>query len=65
MVRKAVVDEGAEPGLDGHVHLGDQVDRALLVDPDALSEAGHLHLARVENGLDGRGKPLRIVSHAA
>ena len=65
MLRKSFPDERPEHPFDLHIHLGDEIDRALFIDLNLLSESGHLQLAGPDDGLDGRGEEERIRHHSA
>ena len=52
VVGKPLGDHLAERALDFQVHLGYEIDRALLVDPQIATEARHLRLAGADHGLD-------------
>ena len=56
VIGKALGDQRAEHALDGEVDLGDEIDRALLVDLEIAAEARHLQLAGADDRLDGRGR---------
>ena len=61
--RKSLGDHLAEFTLDGQVHVGHEIDRALLVHPDVLSEVGHHPVAGAGDRFDGGGQQERIASH--
>ena len=50
----------AEHALDGDVDLGDEVDRAFLVDLEIAAELLHLQLAGADDRLDRRGEEQRV-----
>ena len=65
MVGEALRDHRAEPALDLDVDLGDEIDRAFLVDAEIAAEVFELDLSRLHDRFDGRGEQqrLRCVSH--
>ena len=60
MIGKPFGDERAEHPLDRDVDLGDEIDRALLVDAEARRRTRHLDVAGASDGLDGGGEKERI-----
>ena len=56
VIGKALGDQLAEHALDGDVDLGDEIDRALLVDLEIAAELLHLQLAGADHRLDRRGR---------
>jgi hypothetical protein len=56
MIRESFRNQIAEHPFDVDVDLGDQVDRALHVDLDVVSEPRHLQIAGTDDSLDGRGE---------
>ena len=59
VIGKPLGDHRAELALDLEVDLGDQIDRALLVDADVGAEAGQLDLAGANDRFDRGGEVLR------
>ena len=53
MIGKPLGDQRAELALDLEVDLGDEIDRALLVDAHRAAEVRHLHVAGADDRLDG------------
>ncbi len=49
-------DERANHALDRQVHLGDQIDRALLVNLERAAQRGQLDRAGALDGVDGGGE---------
>ena len=64
VIGKSLGDELAEHPLDRHVDLGDQIDRALLVDAHVAAEARHLHVAGAHDRLDRGGEKQWIAGHS-
>ncbi len=60
MIGKALRDHRAEHPLDFEIDLGDEIDRALLLDAHAGAELGHLEIAGAHDRLDRGGEELRI-----
>ena len=57
VIGKPLGDQRAEILFDRHVDVGDEIDRALLVDPEiGGAEVLHLHAARVHDGFDRGGE---------
>ena len=65
MIGEALPHHLPKRSLDGQIHLGDQIDRALLVNADVASEPRHHHVARLDDDLDGRRKKERVAYHEA
>ena len=55
VIGKALGDQRAEHLLDFEVDLGDEIDRALLLDAHAGAELGHLEIAGAHDRFD-RGR---------
>jgi hypothetical protein len=64
MIRKPLGDERPEPPLDGDVDLGDEIDRALLVDLEGAAEAFHLQIACEDDRFDGSGEIQGVRRHS-
>ena len=56
MIGEPLGDHRAELALDLQIDLGDEIDRALLVDAHVGAEPGQLHLAGADDGFDGGGE---------
>ena len=57
MIGKALGDQRAEHALDRDVDLGDEIDRALLVDRGRrVPKLRHLHVAGADDRFDGGGE---------
>ena len=56
MVGKPFRDQRAKHPFDRDVHLGDEIDRALLVDLERPPELGHLEVAGADDGFDRGGE---------
>ena len=56
VIGKALRDQRAEHALDFEIDLGDEIDRALLLDAHAGAERGDLHIAGADDRFDGGGE---------
>ena len=56
VIGKALRDQRAEHPLDFEIDLGDEIDRALLVDAHARAELGDLEIAGAHDRFDRGGE---------